>query len=85
MNALWTNTDNNLFTSVWYKSVILVLFSRKLNFIFNTCAGFGIFRAELYEEIGVSGGRIGLTVVINPLDLAAFIGAQFADLEKSAE
>ena len=41
--------------------------------------------AQLYEEIGVSGGRIGLTVVINPLDLASFIGAQFADLEKSAE
>ena len=41
--------------------------------------------AQLYEEIGVSGGRIGLTVVINPLDLATFIGAQFADLEKSAE
>ena len=41
--------------------------------------------AQLYDEIGVSGGRIGLTVVINPLDLASFIGAQFADLEKSAE
>lgn len=41
--------------------------------------------AQLYDTIGVSGGRIGLTVVINPLDLAAFIGAQFADLEKSAE
>ena len=39
--------------------------------------------AQLYDTIGVSGGRIGLTVVINPLDLAAFIGAQFADLEKS--
>ena len=41
--------------------------------------------AQLYDEIGVSGGRIGLTVVINPADLATFIGAQFADLEKSAE
>ena len=41
--------------------------------------------AQLYDTIGVSGGRIGLTVVINPLDLASFIGAQFADLEKSAE
>ena len=41
--------------------------------------------AQLYDFIGVSGGRIGLTVVIDPLDLAAFIGAQFADLEKSAE
>ena len=41
--------------------------------------------AQLYDTIGVSGGRIGLTVVINPLDLATFIGAQFADLEKSAE
>ena len=41
--------------------------------------------AQLYDEIGVSGGRIGLTVVIDPADLATFIGAQFADLEKSAE
>ena len=41
--------------------------------------------AQLYDEIGVSGGRIGLTVVINPIHLADFIGAQFADLEKSAE
>ena len=41
--------------------------------------------AQLYDFIGVSGGRIGLTVVINPLDLATFINAQFADLEKSAE
>jgi Cys-tRNA(Pro)/Cys-tRNA(Cys) deacylase len=41
--------------------------------------------AQLYDTIGVSGGRIGLTVVIDPLDLATFIGAQFADLEKSAE
>ena len=41
--------------------------------------------AQLYDTIGVSGGRIGLTVVINPLDLASFIGAQFADLEKSPE
>ncbi len=41
--------------------------------------------AQLYDTIGVSGGRIGLTVVIDPLDLASFINAQFADLEKSAE
>lgn len=41
--------------------------------------------AQLYDEIGVSGGRIGLTVVLDPLKLADFIGAQFADLEKSAE
>ena len=41
--------------------------------------------AQLYDTIGVSGGRIGLTVVIDPLDLATFTGAQFADLEKSAE
>ena len=41
--------------------------------------------AQLYDTIGVSGGRIGLTVVIDPQDLATFIGAQFADLEKSAE
>ena len=41
--------------------------------------------AQLYDEIGVSGGRIGLTVVIDPADLATFIGAQFANLEKSAE
>ena len=41
--------------------------------------------AQLYDTIGVSGGRIGLTVVIDPHDLARFIGAQFADLEKSAE
>ena len=41
--------------------------------------------AQLYDFIGVSGGRIGLTVVIDPLDLATFINAQFADLEKSAE
>ena len=41
--------------------------------------------AQLYDEIGVSGGRIGLTLVLDPLKLAEFLDAQFADLAKSSE
>jgi len=41
--------------------------------------------AQLYDEIGVSGGRIGLTLVLDPLKLAEFLNAQFADLAKSSE
>ena len=41
--------------------------------------------AQLYDKIGVSGGRIGLTLVLDPLKLAEFLDAQFADLAKSSE
>ena len=36
--------------------------------------------AQLFDSIIVSAGERGLQIVINPLDLAGFISAQFADL-----
>ena len=36
--------------------------------------------AILYDEIFVSGGRIGLSVGVAPETLAGFLGAEFADL-----
>ena len=38
--------------------------------------------AILFDKIYVSGGRRGLSVIINPEILADFIGAEFADLTK---
>ncbi len=38
--------------------------------------------AQLFDEIGISGGRVGLNVRIHPEKLAALIGAHFADLVK---
>ena len=34
--------------------------------------------AEKYSEIYVSGGRIGSTIKVNPVDLARAAGAEFA-------
>lgn len=36
--------------------------------------------AQLFEHIGISGGRRGLGLRVNPEELAAFIGATFADI-----
>ena len=36
--------------------------------------------AQLFDEIHVSGGRRGLSLVISPEDLAQFCGATFADI-----
>lgn len=36
--------------------------------------------AQLFDRIGISGGRIGTQLLLNPDDLAAFCGAAFVDL-----
>lgn len=36
--------------------------------------------AQLFDQIGISGGRRGLSLRLNPEELAAFLGASFADL-----
>ncbi len=36
--------------------------------------------AQLFDRIGISGGRIGMQLVLNPEDLAAFCHAVFVDL-----
>ncbi|OFK24762.1 Cys-tRNA(Pro) deacylase [Olsenella sp. HMSC062G07] len=36
--------------------------------------------AQLFEAIGISGGRRGLGLELDPLKLAAFVGARFADI-----
>jgi Cys-tRNA(Pro)/Cys-tRNA(Cys) deacylase len=36
--------------------------------------------AILFEEIFVSGGKVGLNLKISPEDLAGFVNAEFADL-----
>lgn len=36
--------------------------------------------AQLYDAIAISGGARGLQMLLNPVDLAGFTGAQFADL-----
>lgn len=38
--------------------------------------------AQLFDEIGISGGKIGLNIRLDPVKLAALIGARFADLVK---
>lgn len=39
--------------------------------------------AQLFERIGVSGGRIGLTLVLDPQELAGFTHAAFCDLTEA--
>ena len=36
--------------------------------------------AQLYDEVGVSGGRRGLSIRLSPDDLVAFLGATLADI-----
>jgi Cys-tRNA(Pro)/Cys-tRNA(Cys) deacylase len=36
--------------------------------------------AQLFDEIGISGGRRGISLRLNPEELATFIGATFADI-----
>lgn len=39
--------------------------------------------AQLFDEIGISGGRRGVGISVNPERLAAFCGATFADITRS--
>ena len=39
--------------------------------------------AQLFERIGISGGRIGLTLVLDPAQLATFTRASFCDLTEA--
>jgi Cys-tRNA(Pro)/Cys-tRNA(Cys) deacylase len=36
----------------------------------------------LFDEIGISGGRRGISLRLNPEELASFIDARFADLTR---
>lgn len=36
--------------------------------------------ARTFDKIYISGGRIGMTIIVDPLQLAGLIGAQFADI-----
>ena len=36
--------------------------------------------ARTFDKIYISGGRIGMTIIVDPLQLAELIGAQFADI-----
>lgn len=36
--------------------------------------------AQLFDEIGISGGRRGISLRLDPEELASFIGATFADI-----
>ena len=38
--------------------------------------------AQLFDEIGISGGRRGLSLTLNPVSLAEFLGATFADITR---
>ena len=38
--------------------------------------------AQLFDEIGISGGRRGLSLRVNPEALASFLGAEFADITR---
>jgi Cys-tRNA(Pro)/Cys-tRNA(Cys) deacylase len=38
--------------------------------------------AQLFDQIGISGGRRGLSLRVDPLALAAFVGATFADITR---
>ena len=38
--------------------------------------------AQLFDDIGISGGRRGLSLRVNPEELAAFVGATFADITR---
>lgn len=39
--------------------------------------------AQLFDRIGVSGGRVGLTLVLSPEELAGFAHAAFCDLTEA--
>ena len=41
--------------------------------------------AQLFDTIGISGGRRGLSLVVDPEALAAFLGATFADIVRDGE
>ena len=36
--------------------------------------------AQLYDEVGISGGRRGLSIRLNPEELVSFLGAKLADI-----
>ena len=36
--------------------------------------------AQLFDDIYISGGRLGLTLKLNPEDLVSFLGATFANI-----
>lgn len=36
--------------------------------------------AELFDEVGISGGRKGITLTLSPTDLANFLSATFSDI-----
>ncbi len=38
--------------------------------------------AQLFDQIGISGGRRGLSLRVNPEELAAFVNATFADITR---
>ena len=38
--------------------------------------------AMLFDDIGISGGRRGLSLRLSPADLVAFIGATLADITR---
>ncbi len=38
--------------------------------------------AQLFDDIGISGGRRGLSLRVSPEELASFIGATFADITR---
>lgn len=38
--------------------------------------------AQLFDEIGISGGRRGISLRLNPEELATYIDAKFADLTR---
>ena len=38
--------------------------------------------AQLFETIGISGGRRGLSLDVNPLALAELLGAEFVDIAR---
>lgn len=38
--------------------------------------------AQLFEAIGISGGKRGLSLSVDPVELASFLGAEFADITR---
>ena len=38
--------------------------------------------AQLFDEIGISGGRRGISLRLDPEELASFLGARFADITR---
>ena len=38
--------------------------------------------AQLFDTIGISGGRRGLSLELSPVALAEFIGARFSDITR---